>query len=98
MQGPAAATGVALINSVANCGGMLGPSMIGAIKHHTDSYTLAIYLLAIVTGIACALVWFMPLPGFALPASSGQTGRPGSKPPVQMASAPVPRPDPLEHV
>lgn len=29
LSGPAAATGVALINSIANIGGMLGPFMIG---------------------------------------------------------------------
>lgn len=29
LQGPAAATGVALINSVGNCGGMVGPYVLG---------------------------------------------------------------------
>lgn len=29
LQGPAAATGVALINSIANIGGMIGPYLIG---------------------------------------------------------------------
>ena len=74
MQGPAAATGVALINSVANLGGMLGPSLIGAIKHQTESYTAAILLLSVVSATACMLVYFMPLPGFAVPAVQGQKG------------------------
>ena len=74
VQGPAAATGVALINSVANLGGMLGPSLIGAIKHHTESYTAAILLLSGATATACILVYFMPLPGFAVPAVQGQKG------------------------
>ena len=31
LQGPAAATGVALINSIANIGGMIGPYLIGGL-------------------------------------------------------------------
>lgn len=33
LQGPAAATGVALINSVGNCGGMVGPYVLGMRCH-----------------------------------------------------------------
>lgn len=33
LQGPAAATGVALINSVGNCGGMVGPYVLGTHGH-----------------------------------------------------------------
>ena len=32
LQGPAAATGVALINSIANIGGMIGPYLIGRLS------------------------------------------------------------------
>ena len=65
---------------MANLGGMIGPSMIGAIKHHTESYTAAILLLACTASVACGLVYFMPLPGFAVPAVQGGKGpvRPSS--------------------
>ena len=55
----------------------------GAIKHHYNSYTHAIMALAGVTAVACVMVYYLPLPGFAgLPlrpaqdkplAKSGQT-------------------------
>ena len=73
-QGPAAATGVALINSIANTGGMVGPALIGAIKHHYNSYAHAIMGLAAVTSVACILVYYLPLPSFA-----GSAARPPSQ-------------------
>jgi MFS family permease len=40
LTGPAAAGGIALINSVANLGGLLGPKIIGHVKSETSSFTL----------------------------------------------------------
>ena len=39
LTGTAAASGLALINSVANLGGFFGPKMIGLLKSHSGSYT-----------------------------------------------------------
>ena len=41
LSGPAAATGVALINSIANVGGMLGPFMVGEpLSMHLCTFTI----------------------------------------------------------
>jgi MFS transporter, ACS family, tartrate transporter len=50
LSGTAAAGGIALINSVGNLGGYLGPSIVGWIKDSTNSFGIALYFLA-----ACAL-------------------------------------------
>lgn len=46
LAGPAAAGGIALINSVANLGGLLGPRIIGQAKTATGSYTLGYLIMA----------------------------------------------------
>ncbi|MHB1424341.1 MAG: MFS transporter [Gemmataceae bacterium] len=46
LTGAAAAGGIALINSVANLGGMLGPLVIGHVKTATGSFTLGYLLMA----------------------------------------------------
>ncbi|MBX9677264.1 MAG: MFS transporter [Gemmataceae bacterium] len=46
LSGPAAAGGIALINSVANLGGMFGPNAVGWIESTTGSYTYGYLVLA----------------------------------------------------
>jgi ACS family tartrate transporter-like MFS transporter len=46
LAGTGAAAGIALINSVGNLGGFLGPYMIGAIRTRTGSFPLALIALA----------------------------------------------------
>ena len=46
LSGPAAAAGIATINSIGNLGGFVGPSMIGWIKQETGSFTGGLYLVA----------------------------------------------------
>ena len=46
LSGASAAAGIALINSVGNLGGFVGPYMVGIIKSATNSYTLAIFTLS----------------------------------------------------
>ncbi|HZP86852.1 MAG TPA: MFS transporter [Burkholderiales bacterium] len=50
LTGAAAAGGIALINSVGNLGGYVGPFIVGWIKDSTKSFEMALYFLA-----ACAL-------------------------------------------
>ena len=50
-SGPAAAGGIALINSVANLGGLFGPNIVGQVKIATDSFTAGYLILA---GTLCA--------------------------------------------
>ena len=42
-----AAAGIALINSVGNLGGFVGPSLVGMIKAHTSNFTLALLAMAL---------------------------------------------------
>jgi ACS family tartrate transporter-like MFS transporter len=46
LSGVAAAGGIALINSVANLGGLLGPNVIGHVKTATDSFILGYLFMA----------------------------------------------------
>ena len=60
LSGTAAAGGIALINSVGNLGGFLGPYMMGSIRDATGSFTIG--LLAIATGslVACIVLLLLP--------------------------------------
>jgi MFS transporter, ACS family, tartrate transporter len=59
LSGPAAASGIATINSIGNLGGFVGPAMIGWIKNFTGSFADGLYfvgaLLLISAGITLVL-------------------------------------------
>ncbi|GAB3626896.1 Putative tartrate transporter [Pandoraea terrae] len=46
LAGPAAALGIAVINTLAQVGGFIGPSSVGFIKDRTGSFSLALAVLA----------------------------------------------------
>jgi MFS transporter, ACS family, tartrate transporter len=46
LSGPAAAAGIAAINSIGNLGGFVGPAMIGWIKEQTGSFVGGLYFVA----------------------------------------------------
>jgi ACS family tartrate transporter-like MFS transporter len=46
LSGPAAAAGIATINSIGNLGGFVGPAMIGWIKDRTGSFVGGLYFVA----------------------------------------------------
>lgn len=56
MQGAAAAGAIALINSLGNFGGFLGPAAIGMAKTHTGSYAASLVLIAAFLAFGAALV------------------------------------------
>ncbi len=47
LSGTGAAAGIALINSVGNLGGFLGPYLVGIVRKETNSFALALLALAI---------------------------------------------------
>jgi MFS transporter, ACS family, tartrate transporter len=47
LAGTGAAAGIALINSVGNLGGFLGPYLIGWVRMHTNSFTWGLVVLAL---------------------------------------------------
>jgi MFS family permease len=51
LTGTGAAGGIALINSVGNLGGFAGPFLLGYVRDQTQSYAIALYVLA---GLAAA--------------------------------------------
>ena len=55
LGGPAAAAGIALINSVGNLGGFAGPYLVGWAKDATGRFEAGMYILAILSLLACLL-------------------------------------------
>ena len=60
LSGAAAAGGIALINSVGNIGGLLGPWFLGIIKDKTNSHFVGMQVLAAVLVLGCGLALFAP--------------------------------------
>ena len=55
LTGTAAAGGIALINSIGNIGGFVGPYLLGVIKESTGNYALALWILAAIL-VATSLI------------------------------------------
>ena len=55
LSGPAAATGIATINSIGNLGGFAGPAMIGWIKDRTGSFEGGLFFVAALLALSAAL-------------------------------------------
>lgn len=77
LAGPAAASGIATINSIGNLGGFAGPAMIGWIKDQTGSFAGGLYfvgalllLSAVVTLLLARSIDRQPAPAAAHPLSS----------------------------
>ena len=58
LTGAAAAAGIALINSVGNLGGYVGPFIVGWIKNSTGSFEYALYFLAACAAISALITYF----------------------------------------
>ena len=56
LSGAAAAAGIAVINSIGNLAGFVGPFAMGPIKDRTGSYTGGLLLLAALSIIAIGIV------------------------------------------
>jgi ACS family tartrate transporter-like MFS transporter len=68
LSGAAAAVGIALINSIGNLGGFLGPSLVGAIVQRTGNYSVALFTIAVSLVVACVVVIALKLITPATPA------------------------------
>jgi ACS family tartrate transporter-like MFS transporter len=62
LGGTAAAAGIALINSVGNLGGFVGPTVMGTLRGQTGDYASGLTVLAIALVIEAALVMSLRLP------------------------------------
>ena len=56
LTGTAAAAGIALVNSIANFGGFLGPVLVGILKEKTGGYAAAYAVLALGLMLAALMV------------------------------------------
>jgi ACS family tartrate transporter-like MFS transporter len=85
LTGAAAAAGIALINSIGNAGGLVGPYVVGVLKDATGGFTAALLFLAgalVIAGIA-ALV-FGHNDARIVPVTP--RGRPATRPPRRAGS------------
>jgi len=62
LAGPAAAAGVALINSLGNVGGAAGPVLVGALKARTGGHAAGLAALALAAAAAAAVAAAFPVP------------------------------------
>ncbi len=60
LRGTAAAGGIALVNSVGNVGGFIGPIVVGWIRDATGGFTAGLLTLAGVLVIGAIVVLVMP--------------------------------------
>jgi ACS family tartrate transporter-like MFS transporter len=60
LAGSAAAAGIALINSVGNLGGFLGPYLMGWLKEQTIHYTAGLLALAAIVAVGAWLASLHP--------------------------------------
>jgi ACS family tartrate transporter-like MFS transporter len=60
LRGPAAAGGIAVINSVGNLGGFVGPSLVGLVRDRTGSFAGGLALLA--AGLVAGALLTLTLP------------------------------------
>jgi MFS transporter, ACS family, tartrate transporter len=75
LTGAAAAGGIALINSIGNLGGYVGPFIVGWIKGSTGSFEMALYFLAICAAISAVITCFAArATGSAQPRARGKPG------------------------
>lgn len=58
LSGAAAAGGVALINSVGNSGGFVGPTLVGYVRDWTGSHVMGFWFIAAVMVVGgCSILW-----------------------------------------
>jgi ACS family tartrate transporter-like MFS transporter len=70
LSGQAAAAGIALIATIVNVGGFLGPTAIGLLRDRTGTYTSAFWILGMLAGLSAMLA--MQLRGAAVLQQDGQ--------------------------
>lgn len=59
LSGTAAAGGIALINSLGNLGGFVGPFLIGRVRDLTGSFTASLLVIAAFLAAAALLAWML---------------------------------------
>ncbi|MGN6232549.1 MAG: MFS transporter [Trinickia sp.] len=55
LSGAGAAVGIAMINSIGNLGGFVGPAVIGWLKHRTGSYSAGLYFVGATLAVSAVV-------------------------------------------
>lgn len=71
LSGRMAAAGTAMVVTIANVGGFLGPALIGYLKDRTGTHTIAFLILGAMGMVAALLVFTMRIPGNTPTRSTG---------------------------
>ena len=72
LTGSAAAGGIALINSIGNLGGFVGPTMVGWVREKSGSFEVGLYVLAAIS-LAASLATLIIVKPKAAPSHSADT-------------------------
>jgi MFS family permease len=75
LAGPSAALGIAVINTLAQVGGFVGPTSVGFIKDHTGNFSLALAVLAGFAMLAALIAWLLDDSGERSKAVDGTAAR-----------------------
>jgi ACS family tartrate transporter-like MFS transporter len=75
LSGPAAAAGIATINSVGNIGGFFGPFMIGWLKQETGSFAGGLYFSAATLVLSAVIVLFLKWAEAQSPLAAARPGQ-----------------------
>ena len=59
LSGPAAASGIAVINSIGNLGGIAGPTVIGYVRERTGSYEWGLFFVGALLMVSALLVYLI---------------------------------------
>ena len=78
LAGPSAALGIAVINTLAQVGGFIGPTSVGFIKDRTGNFSLALAVLAGFALLAALIAWLLDDSGVRRRAADGATAREAS--------------------
>jgi MFS transporter, ACS family, tartrate transporter len=74
LSGAAAASGIAVVNSIGNLGGFAGPYLVGYIRESTGSFQPALFFLAICPLVSAVILYRMTshklLPGATVPSET----------------------------
>jgi ACS family tartrate transporter-like MFS transporter len=72
LSGTGAAAGIAMINSVGNLGGFVGPVAIGWLKHETGGYTAGLYVVGATLAVSAVVTLLLPHPSKPAPVPMGE--------------------------
>jgi MFS transporter, ACS family, tartrate transporter len=72
LSGAGAAAGIAMINSVGNLGGFVGPFAIGWLKNETGSYSAGLYVVGATLAVSAVVTVLLSRQSKRMPVAVGE--------------------------